>query len=131
MRSEIDISKNPDLSKIKGFERITTAIRYKFSQSKLYLGMKNKQEDRIKQERIMTREKIRNVLLHRLSHEFNKTDVETVEISISREFESYLDDVLNSMDFYSYDIERSEENPDYLVAFPNMDIKLICRRKQL
>ena len=54
-----------------------------------------------------------------------------VSVLIDRSNEDILHETLDSSDFISYNIEYVKENPDFLLSFPNLPIKVIFSRRRL
>lgn len=130
MRQVVDVDRPLDLDKINGFRRITTAIRYQIHQTSLYKKMQAKQLEEEQRERLKQRENLQNILLYKITTELiNNPRVASIDILIDRQFESVLEDVLNSDNFYYYSITQIQENPNYLESFPHMEIKLHIERR--
>ena len=131
MRVEIDPSRPIDLASLKGFERITVAVRYKFITSSFYQKYKNKELDKQAHLLATKKENLKNVILYHLTQQLQKkANVGSVTLFVDRSFEDVLQDVLHSMDFSGYTIYKKKENPDVLLVHPEMKICLIAERRK-
>lgn len=131
IRKYVDISQPVDLTKLKGWERVITSFRYKWSQLGITSQYKEKQENKIYETRMKQIEELKGVLLYKLNQELTKksTKVKKIRITIARAYEKILEETLSSVDFIAYDIKIIEENRDFFLAFPELPIMLEVSRK--
>lgn len=131
IRSKVDLDRPVQLDKLSPWERITTSFRLKFTQSRLYQGMLDKELEKEKKLRLQRIDDLKNMLLSRIDTELRrKSDrVERITIQITRGFDDIIDDVITSVDFYSFEINKRYVNPDFLLSFPELPILLDVRRR--
>lgn len=131
IRNKVDLDKPVKLEELKPLTRIATSIRYRYLNSKLYLGVKDKEENQKLLERTQKIEEVKNIILSRIDKTLNRKDnyCLRVDIAINRGFEDVIDDVLYSVDFIAYTIDRKEEDEDFLRSFPETPILISVRKK--
>lgn len=131
IRSKVDLDRPVQLDKLSPWERITTSFRLKFTQSRLYQGMLDKELEKEKKLRLQRIDDLKNMLLSRIDTELRrKSDrVERITIQVTRGFDDIIDDVITSVDFYSFEINKRYVNPDFLLSFPELPILLDVRRR--
>lgn len=124
---------NLDLSKLHGLNKIKTAIRYSINETDFMKKKREKESSKALTERMRSIENLKSVMLYQLGSTLENdkgVSVTEIRLSIDRGFDSILDDVINSSDFLPYDIERVEENSDYLISFPDIPIVLEVRLRR-
>lgn len=132
VREKIDLSKEIDISKLNKFDSLKVSIRYAFSKSSFAKRQRQKLENEILEERMRRINDLRKITLYRVNKilaqdsKYNK-----VSVLIDRSNEDILHETLDSSDFISYNIEYVKENPDFLLSFPNLPIKVIFSRRRL
>lgn len=131
VRNKIDVEHQPDLSELKPLESVIVSIRYAYYKSSINQKKLNKKRAENLAERMKAINDLKRVLLSRFSKIFKEdaNKYKSATLTIDRMYENIIEDTLNSADFFSYDLEIVEENPDYLVSFPNLPIKIKVRRK--
>ena len=132
VRVKIDLSKEIDISKLNKIDSLKVSIRYAFSKSSFAKRQRQKLENEILEERMRRINDLRKITLYRVNKilaqdsKYNK-----VSVLIDRSNEDILHETLDSSDFISYNIEYVKENPDFLLSFPNLPIKVIFSRRRL
>lgn len=132
VREKIDLSKEIDISKLNKIDSLKVSIRYAFSKSSFAKRQRQKLENEILEERMRRINDLRKITLYRVNKilaqdsKYNK-----VSVLIDRSNEDILHETLDSSDFISYNIEYVKENPDFLLSFPNLPIKVIFSRRRL
>ena len=141
LRDVVDISQNVDMQSLGYAERIITSIRYQFNQSKYFTRRRRKLEEQKTMIRLEREENLKTILLYHIYNDLvknrnkairqHKQVAKTIVIEVEREFEDILDNVIKGKDFLSYNIYRIQENPDMLLAQPNLPIRLRISKKVL
>lgn len=132
VREKIDLNKEIDISKLNKIDSLKVSIRYAFSKSSFAKRQRQKLENEILEERMRRINDLRKITLYRVNKilaqdsKYNK-----VSVLIDRSNEDILHETLDSSDFISYNIEYVKENPDFLLSFPNLPIKVIFSRRRL
>lgn len=124
---------NLDLSKLHGLSKIKAAIRYSINETDLMKKKREKESSKALTERMRSIENLKSVMLYQIGSTLENdkgVSVTEIRLSVDRGFDSILDDVINSSDFLPYDIERVEENSDYLISFPDIPIVLEVRLRR-
>ena len=124
---------NLDLSKLHGLSKIKAAIRYSINETDLMKKKREKESSKALTERMKSIENLKSVMLYQIGSTLENdkgVSVTEIRLSVDRGFDSILDDVINSSDFLPYDIERVEENSDYLISFPDIPIVLEVRLRR-
>ncbi|VYU45150.1 hypothetical protein [Clostridium paraputrificum] len=131
IRSKVDLDRPIQLEKLSPWERITTSFRLKFTQSRLYQGMLDKELEKEKKIRLQRIDDLKSMLLTRIDTELRqKSDrVERITIQVARGFDDIIDDVITSVDFYSFELSKRYVNPDFLLSFPELPILLDVKRR--
>lgn len=130
-RRVVDIdAEDLDISSLPGLEKIKTSFKYYYRNTKLYIGRKDEEANRMLEIKMGREEKLKNVLLHQFNKELvDHSSVSFVTFLLARQFSDILDNVLASVDFLAYKVEVFHENPDFLASFPEMPIKIGVRKQ--
>ena len=130
-RRVVDLDREDlDISSLPGWEKIKTSIKYYYRHTKLYIGRKDEEANKLLEIKMGREEKLKNVLLYQFNKELNDhSSVNYVTFLLARQFSDILSDVLLSVDFLAYKVEVFHENPDYLLSFPDMPIKIGVRKQ--
>ena len=131
LRTEVDVTKNPDLSELGAFESVVTSIRSKYYTSDLNQKHLKKETTKQLAERMKNIDELKRVIIARISKRLKNDDsgFHCMTLLISRSYEDLIEDTLNSSDFNAYNIEIIEENSDYLTSFPDLPIKVEISRR--
>lgn len=137
MRTIIDYENCGDIENLKFTDKILVSIKKAWTEREKY---KEKQE-RLKaiqeQAENERKEKLKEAILVTLHKNFASTrfkkgeKVMEIVLSISREYESILADVLSSKEMLGYQILVYTENPDMLLLYPNLPIQVRFIKKVL
>lgn len=129
VRRKVDISRTVELTELPPVERILTAIRYKYSTSRLHKSKAEKEANKLLRIRMKRMEDLKQVLLYHFNNRlYNDRSVKMIEITIDRSFEDIVEETIGSSDFISYKIKMLKENRDILTAFPDLPIVLEVSR---
>lgn len=132
VREKIDLNKDIDLSKLNKIDSLKVSIRYAFSKSSFAKRQRQKLENEILEMRMKRINDLRKITLYRLNKLLEQdSKYNKVSVLIDRSNEDILHETLDSSDFISYNIEYVKENPDFLLSFPNLPIKVIFSRRRL
>lgn len=141
LRDVVDINQNVDMQSLGYMERIITSIRYQINQSKYFARKRRKLEEQETMIRLEREENLKTILLYYIYNNLvknknkairqHKQVAKTIVIEVEREFNDILDTVIKGKDFLSYNIKKIEENPDMLLAQPNLPMRLKISKKVL
>ena len=131
IRTLVDINSRPDLSELKPIEGLIVSIRYAYNQLDWVKQRNRKKETEILRKELDAINKLKKVLIYKIG-KYLKPDskVQSITIYVDRSSEPIIERVINSADFYAFQVEAIPENPDYLVSFPDLPIKLKVRRRE-
>ena len=129
MRTVVDVKNCGDIETLGFWEKIYVGVVRAWTERDKYLERQAKKE--AEKERALNEEKdkLKESLLITLHETFNRSPnpgevVQQVTISVSREFEDILPDVLHSKEFLGFKKLVYKENPDMLLLFPNLPIQV-------
>ena len=131
LRTEVDVTKSPDLSELGAFESVVTSIRAKYYESDLNQKHLKKEATKRLSERMKTIDELKRVIIARINKRLknDNSGYKSMTLLIDRSSEDFIEDTLNSSDFSAYNIEIIEENSDYLTSFPDLPIKVEISRR--
>lgn len=125
---------NIDLLTLKPSERIIVSAINAIHGLSIYKEKKRKDELREYRLRLEKEELLKNAILFNINKYFNskkRNNVKSVTISVPREHESFLNSILKSKDFVSFDYEVIDIDPDFLLSFPQIPILVKFQRKNI
>lgn len=129
MRERVSTKTQVDLHNLKPHEKIYYGIKYKITNSekhRLKLERQQAEKERIRTELVYN---IISSILTSAYDVFENTDRNDVTIKVARKYEPLLTDVLRAREFDSFIVTHIRENPDYLLAFPDLPIFLHIEKK--
>ncbi|MDU8988502.1 MAG: hypothetical protein E7H54_04915 [Clostridium perfringens] len=144
----IDITKPLDKSKLTTWEKISVAIRYKWYYGRYATRSRKKASDEALKAYLEEFENFKNYISIQLKLALEKNKyargmtvtvgnkimpvhTESVILSISRSCERFMEDLQNSGDFISYDIEPIEVDSDMVKSFSNLRILVMFTKKAI
>ena len=141
MRYSVNIDKPVELHELKPLQRIITGIRYQIREVDIYKKHMEKKREQEFVAKMQREEKLKDVINAYIYNDLVKNKNPEIRkrkkvaavlgLCIDRSFEDILDDVKNSKDFISFNIERVPENKDALLANPSLPIRLRISKKSL
>lgn len=131
LRTEVDVTKTPDLSELSSLEAVTVAVRAKYYESDMNQKRLRKEATKALSERMKSIEDLKRVILSRVSRKLRdeQSNYDFITLLLDRSCESFIEDTLNSADFSAFSIKIIQEDPDYLVSFPDLPIKIKVTRR--
>ena len=121
-----DLDARPvDPSELSRLTYPKTSIRVWFQRGKLYTVFANSGKEKAMRERMALISEVKTVILNNLYQSMKDTN--TCRVRIPREYESILNDGLNSSEFIPYEKTRIYENSDILLSFPDLPILIEFR----
>lgn len=137
LRTIIDYENCGDIENLKFSDKILVGIKKAWTEREKY----KEKQDRLKalqeQAENERKEKLKEAILITLHENFSSTKFKKGErvieivLSVSREYESILADVLSSKEMLGYQIMVYTENPDMLLLYPNLPIQVRFIKKVL
>lgn len=121
---EIDISdldnRPVDPSELTRWVHFKTSVRVWFQRGALYRIFSSSGKDKAIKERLALISEVKTVILNNIYTSMKDTNI--CRVRVPREYESILNDVLNSSEFIPYEKRRIYENNDVLLSFPDLPI---------
>lgn len=137
MRTIVDYENCGDVENLDFWDKIVVGVKKKWTDRDRYREKMERQKAAQEFAENERKEKLKEAILLILnenffSKKFRKGErVLELVLSVAREFEPILGDVLASKELLGYQILVYTENPDMLLLYPNLPIQVRFRKKVL
>lgn len=127
-----------DITKLPIREMLGAAIRARYMKSKAYQKKLEKERTAEREKRQRDIEDLKKGLMYRIQHSLVSNEdldedllIKEIEVKVNRRFAYVLDLVCKEKEFLAYNIVRKTENPDMLLAFPDLEICLVISKRTI
>lgn len=137
MRTIVDYENCGDIENLDFWDKILVSIKKSWTERDRYKEKIERQRAAQEYAENEQKEKLKEAILLTLHENYNSTKLKKGErvlelvISVAREFEPILADVLASKELLGYQILVYTENPDMLLLYPNLPIQVRFRKRVL
>lgn len=125
-----------DISQLPIKEMLGAGLRARYMKSKAYQRKLEKERTAEREKRQRDIEDLKKGLMYRIQHSLVNNQnldedllIKEIEVKVNRRFDYILDLVCKEKEFLAYTITRKTENPDMLLAFPDLEICLVISKR--